>query len=77
MTGLELIFTMLGEEGTRIEAIKANAQGFSENKNAAQKGGKAAGKALDAYEEESGEQVVSAENFKEQIEAAKGKRIDQ
>lgn len=76
MTGLELIFTMLGEESTRIEALKADAQGFGENKNAAQKGGKAAGKALDAYEAESGEKVVSEENFKAQIEAAKGKRID-
>ena len=75
MTGLELIFTMLGEESTRIEAIKADAQGFGENKDAAQKGGKAAGKALDAYEVESGDKVVSAENFKAQIEAAKGKQI--
>ena len=75
MTGLELIFTMLGEESTRIEAIKAGAQGFGENKGAAQKGGKAAGKALDAYEVESGDKVVSAENFKAQIEAAKGKQI--
>lgn len=77
MTGLELIFTMLGEESTRIEAVKTDAQGFGENKNAAQKGGKAAGKALDAYEAESGEKVVSEENFKAQIEAAKGKQIDQ
>ncbi len=31
MTNLELIFTMLGEEGTRQSAIKKDAQGFEEN----------------------------------------------
>lgn len=40
MTGLELIFAMLGEEGTRIEAIKRDAQGFNENREAAIEGGK-------------------------------------
>ena len=74
MTGLELIFTMLGEESTRIEAVKADAQGFDKNKTAAQKGGRAAGKALNAYEEESGDKVVSRENFKAQIEEAKEKQ---
>ncbi|MEZ4961547.1 MAG: Bro-N domain-containing protein [Saprospiraceae bacterium] len=71
MTNLELIFSMLGEEGTRQEAIKSDAQGFPENKTAAQKGGKAAGKALNAYEAETGKQVVTDENYLKQIEAAK------
>ena len=31
MTNLELIFTMLGEEQTKQEAVKRDAQGFSEN----------------------------------------------
>jgi DNA-damage-inducible protein D len=70
-TPLELIFTMLGEESTRQEAINQDAQGFIENKEAAQKGGRAAGKALTAYEEESGQKVVSPTNFKGQIAAAK------
>ncbi len=70
-TPLELIFTMLGEESTRQEAINQDAQGFIENKEAAQKGGRAAGKALTAYEEESGQKVVSSTNFKGQIAAAK------
>jgi hypothetical protein len=48
MTNLELIFSMLGEESTRQEAIKTDAQGFMENEVAAKKGGKAAGKALNA-----------------------------
>ena len=46
MTNLELIFTMLGEEQTKQEAVKDDAQGFEENKGAAIKGGRAAGKAL-------------------------------
>jgi hypothetical protein len=70
-TPLELIFTMLGEESTRQEAINQDAQGFIENKDAAQKGGRAAGKALTAYEEESGQKVVSPTNYKGQIAAAK------
>lgn len=76
MTNLELIFTMLGEEGTKREAIDSDAQGFDENKVAAKKGGTAAGKALQAYEDESGKKVVSPTNFKGQIaEAKKQKRI--
>jgi len=35
MTNLELIFTMLGEEQTKLETIKKDAQGFVENKDAA------------------------------------------
>lgn len=74
MTPLELIFTMLGEEGTRQETIKDDAQGFEENKHAAKKGGKAAGKALTAYEKETGEKVVTPTNYKGQIKAAKQER---
>ncbi len=71
MTNLELIFTMLGEESTRQDAIDTDAQGFEENKNSAQKGGTAAGKALDAYEDETGKRVVTDQNFKRQIKDAK------
>ena len=63
MTPLELIFTQLGEETTRQLAIKEDAQGFNENKDKAVRGGKATGKALDLYEEQTGLKVVSAENF--------------
>jgi DNA-damage-inducible protein D len=71
MTDLELIFTMLGETQTRIEAINKDAQGLRENKEAAQKGGKAAGKALDAFEKETQQKVVRDTNFLNQIEEAK------
>ncbi len=71
MTNLELIFTMLGEEQTKQEAIGSDAQGFSENKAAAVKGGRAAGKALNAFEGETGKKVVTSGNFKKQIADAK------
>ena len=71
MTNLELIFTMLGEETTRKNVVAQEAQGFEENKTAAIQGGKAAGKALGAYEQETGEKVMTANNFKAQIETAK------
>lgn len=63
MTPLELIFTALGEELTRKETIKEDAQGFDENKTAAHRGGNTAGKARLLVESESGEKVVSSENF--------------
>lgn len=68
MTNLELIFTMLGEETTRHNAVGDDAQGFDENKTAARKGGQSAGKALKAYEKDTGKKVVSASNFKKQLD---------
>lgn len=75
MTDIELIFTMLGEATTRNKAVERDAQGFEENKVAAKEGGSAAGKARTAYEEESGQKVVSSANFKGQIAQAKKKKI--
>lgn len=75
MTGLELIFTMLGEEETKNEAIDTNAQGFDGNRKAARKGGSSAGKALEAFEQSSGRRVVTSTNFKGQIEEAKQKGV--
>lgn len=76
MTDIELIFTMLGEATTRNKAVEKDAQGFEENKDVAKEGGRAAGKARSAYEEESGRKVVSPSNFKGQIAAAKKNRLD-
>lgn len=70
MTETELVFTMLGEITTRKEAQKTDAQGFRKNKVAAQKGGKAANKALKAYEKETGEKVLSKKNFITQVKEA-------
>lgn len=74
MTNLELIFTMLGEETTKKEAKKRNAQGFVKNKEAAIEGGSAAGEALVAYEKRTADKVVTPENFKQQISSAKKSR---
>ncbi len=76
MTGLELIFTMLGEEATRIDAVKTDAQGFDKNRESAIRGGTAAGNALETFEKTTGDQVVTRDNFKDQIaEAKQQKRI--
>lgn len=63
MTDLELIFTMLGEASTTEIAIQQDAQGFKENKTAAQAGGKIAGNARKELEAKSGKGVVSPSNF--------------
>jgi DNA-damage-inducible protein D len=63
MTPLELIFTSLGEELTRNEAINEDAQGFDENRDAAVKGGDVAGKARKLVESESGKKVISTQNY--------------
>jgi DNA-damage-inducible protein D len=63
MTPLELIFTALSEEATRIMSIKDDAQGFNENLDAAYKGGSATGEARVNFEKRTGVKVVSSENF--------------
>ena len=73
MTNMELIFTMLGEESTRQIAVKEDAVGFQENHEAAIRGGKAAGKARLNIEQETGNSVVSSENFLKQIEESETK----
>ncbi len=71
MTDLELIFSMLGEAATTEIARKQDAQGFPENKTAARKGGRIAGGAREKLEAETGEQVVTAENFLTEPESRK------
>ena len=63
MTPLELIFTALGEELTRVETIKDDAKGFDENKNTALKGGKTAGNARKQVEKEMNIKVISKDNY--------------
>lgn len=65
MTDLELIFTMLGEASTTEIARNVDAQGFPENRQAAQEGGKVAGHARQELETKSGRRVSTRENFKE------------
>ncbi len=64
MTDLELIFTMLGEASTTEIAKRRNAQGFPENKTAAQEGGSVAGNARKDLEKKSGKKISAKTNFK-------------
>lgn len=63
MTDLELIFTMLGEAATTEIARNKDAQGFDENRDAAQAGGKVAGDARKQLESKSGKKVVTRQNY--------------
>ncbi len=63
MTDLELIFTMLGEASTTEIARNEDAQGMGENRSVAKRGGAVAGTARKQLEEETGNPVVSDENY--------------
>ena len=63
MTDLELIFSMLGEASTTKVTRAKNAKGFIENKAVARIGGKIAGNALKELEKESGEKVITSDNY--------------
>ena len=63
MTDLELIFSMLGEAATTEITRTKDAQGFDENRTAANKGGRIAGEAREKLEDETGNPVVSKENY--------------
>jgi len=75
MNDLELIFSMLGEASTTKIARGKDAQGFIENKGAAKKGGKIAGDARKNLEIESGEKVTTPENYLDEPESLKRKRL--
>jgi DNA-damage-inducible protein D len=68
MTPLELIFTALGEETSRMIAEKDDAQGFGENMDSAVEGGTMAGEYRKQLEGRTGSKVVSKENFINQID---------
>ncbi|MDZ7878546.1 MAG: BRO family protein [Saprospiraceae bacterium] len=63
MTPLELIFTALSEEATKMIAIREDAQGFSENHHAATEGGRMAGDARENFEKNMNESVISGQNY--------------
>ena len=68
MTPLELIFTALSEETTRMIAEKDDAQRFNENLDSASEGGAMAGKYRQQLEKRTGSKVVSNENYLKQID---------
>lgn len=74
MGDLELIFSMLGEAATTEITRTQDAQGFAENRSAANKGGRIAGDARGKLEKESGRKVVSNENYMDAPE--KQKRLE-
>ncbi len=63
MSNAELVFTMLGELSTTEVARHEDAQGYDENKQAAQKGGRIAGNARRELEAETGKPVVTPRNY--------------
>ncbi len=71
MTDWELIFTMFGEKATTDIARSRDAKGFEENKGAAKRGGQIAHNARKELEDETGNQVVSKDNFLELSEKKK------
>ncbi|TWJ32732.1 BRO-N domain-containing protein [Geobacter argillaceus] len=71
MNDLELIFSMLGEAATTEIARKQDAQGFQKNRVAAHKGGRIAGEAREKLEIETGEKVVTPENYLDEPESRK------
>ena len=75
MTDLELIFTMLGEASTTKIARSRNSLGFPENKIAAKKGGKIAGDARKNLELESGDKIITDENYLQQPESQKRRSL--
>jgi DNA-damage-inducible protein D len=63
MTEAELIFTALAELSTRQIAQSVEATGLNENKGAAQAGGSIARQARKQLEDQTGQSVVSGENY--------------
>ena len=51
-----------------IFSVETDAQGFNENHEAAQKGGKGAGNARKNFEKTTGQKVLSVNNYLKQIE---------
>ncbi|MBE6451820.1 MAG: hypothetical protein E7016_07685 [Alphaproteobacteria bacterium] len=63
MSEAELIFTALAELSTRQVAENMDATGMDENKKAARRGGNVAKVAKEKFEEETGQKVVTDENY--------------
>ncbi|HLC84486.1 MAG TPA: phage antirepressor protein, partial [Candidatus Nanoarchaeia archaeon] len=63
MNDWELIFTMLGEKATTDITKTRDAQGFDSCKQSAQRGGQIAKNARNELERETGESIISKDNF--------------
>jgi hypothetical protein len=76
MTNTELILNMLAEASTKDISQATNPETFEDNMKVAAQGGNVARVALEELEAKTGRKVVTAENFKGQIEEAKQKKLD-
>ncbi len=63
MVEWEIIFTMVGEKATTDIARSRDAKGFEENKGTAKRGGQIAHNARKELEKETGNSVISKDNF--------------
>ena len=75
MNDLELIFTMLGERVSTEITRTEDKQGFKEAEDAAKRGGKIAGNARKETEKELRKPITSKENYLEEPEIYKKKRL--
>lgn len=75
MTRLELVFDMLGDEAARKIAEEIDAQGLTENKEAAKQGGEVAGDARKMFEDRTGGSVISKENHLNLLENKEKKQL--
>ncbi|MFH1211875.1 MAG: Bro-N domain-containing protein [Candidatus Woesearchaeota archaeon] len=75
MYDLELIFTMLGERVTTEVTRSKNNQGMGECKTSAKQGGEVAGNARKDAEKRIGRTIISRENFLDEPEKEKRKRL--
>lgn len=66
MTGLELAFVNVAEQATIANIQSDDAKGCEENYDAAARGGRSAGVARRAFEEEHGRKVISDQSYIEQ-----------
>lgn len=75
MHDLELIFTMLGERVTTEVTRSKDAKEFKKCKEAAKEGGEVAGNARKDAEKRIGRTIISDENFLDEPETVKRKRL--
>lgn len=75
MTPIELIFSALSEETTRLLTEKEDAQGYTESHDIAVKGGQMVGESLKGYEQRTGLKVMSKDNFLGLTSAKKPKEL--
>jgi DNA-damage-inducible protein D len=75
MNDLELIFTMLGEKVSTEITRADDAQGFKKCKDTAVRGGRVAGNARKDAEKEIGKPIISDENYLDEPEKKRRKRL--